>query len=123
MLCVCLPHQLESSFYHTNTEPDTSCNFSQTEPSPLVDAWRVMKCWPNVSLPRTQRRIAQFRNRGEIRRFCSCKLGLLSTELHRCYSWDISVKCLFQEHNSAICPRGHQTSNHMITILRCNRLS
>ena len=39
MLRVRLPHQHESSLYHTNTKPDTSCIFSWTEPPRRVDAW------------------------------------------------------------------------------------
>ena len=78
-------------FHHTNTKLDTSCIFSQTEPRRRVDAWPP--CWSVGAISLSHEHNDASHSSGTAARFSTLALPTfaLTTELHRCYSCDISV--------------------------------
>ena len=102
MLCVCLLHQHELSFYLKSTKPDTSVIFSPNESLRRVNVWSRHGSLGVMHV--SQEHKDALHSSGTATRFGT--LALIYTELHRCFGWDICVKCFFQEHNRAICPMG-----------------
>ena len=80
-----------SFFHHTDTNLDTSCIFSQTEPRRRVDAWPP--CWSVGAISLSHEHNDASHSSGTAAKFSTIALPTfaLTTELHRCYSCDISV--------------------------------
>ena len=124
MLRICVPHQQESSFCHTNTKPDTSYIFSQTESPRRIDAWPRYGSVGVICL--FQKQNDALPSSGTAARFGIHAVANLHSYPLSCTDAIIGILAFsaFSKSTTAQYAQwGHRTSNFTITILRFNRFS